>query len=204
MIPQDPETAGRADAQPDAGALAVGVVRTTWPWILGALAAVGFVLFLLWGANRPDDPALPPAAAGGTPATPADGLNFTEVARLIGETCARLLVADTPDERESGLRHREIELERLEGMLFVHEAPQTNPGFFTMAGVEEGLAVGFYGPDGARIGGHEMVPCDGTVEACPRYAAPEGWQFAIETAPGQLPEGNLGGECTPGAAPAPA
>lgn len=184
------------DDTPSAGDLAAGVVRTTWPWILAGVVAVGFVAFLLWGANSPDDPTLPEPANGNTPATPADGLAITEVFRLIGETCFHMLVADTPDERASGLRYRESELDRVDGMLFVHDSPQHDPGHFTMLGVVDPLAVGFYDGQGARVGGHEMVPCAGNVGECPRYEAPVGWQYAVESKPGGLPDGSLGGECT--------
>ncbi|HLG01135.1 MAG TPA: DUF192 domain-containing protein [Acidimicrobiia bacterium] len=199
MIPRDDPESGddRGDEAPGVADLATGVVRTSWPWILGALAAVVAAALLLWGANRPDDPSLPPVNADGPPTTPADGLNFTEVARMIGESCWRMLIADTPEERSSGLRYRESELDQVDGMLFVHEAPQEQPGFFTMAGVVEGLAVGFYDASGVRTGGHEMEPCRGNIAGCPQYDAPVGWQYAIETKPGKLPEGNLGAECTP-------
>lgn len=198
VIPRESgEGAGEVpDDVPGVADLAAGVVRTSWPWILGMLAAVAAVAFLLWGAGRPDDPSLPPVNADGPPTTPADGLNFTEVARMIGESCLRMLVADTPEERSSGLRYRESELDRVDGMLFVHDAPQEAPGFFTMAGVVDGLAVGFYDASGVRTGGHEMEPCSGTITGCPQYNAPVGWQYAIETKPGKLPDGNLGGDCS--------
>lgn len=194
MIPRPNDAAGGDDA-PGAGDLAVGVARTTWPWIVGAVALFGFVGFLLWGANRPDDPVLPPPTPEQSAGTPADGLQFAEVARLIGESCLKLLVADTPEERASGLRYRESELDRVDGMLFVHDSPQQQAGFFTMSGVVEPLEVGFYGPDGKRTGGHDMEPCSASIEECQPYEAPGGWQFAIETAPGKLPPGDLGGEC---------
>lgn len=176
--------------------MVAGFVRTTWPWLLAAVSVIGLVVFLLWGANDPDDPSLPEATPDSvTPSTPADGLAFTEVDRLVADRCLCFLVADTPEERASGLRFRESELDRVDGMLFVHDEPQTATGFFTMAGVVEPLDVGFYDADGNRIGGHSMTPCDGAITECERYEAPEGWQFAVETAPGGLPDGPLGGTC---------
>lgn len=197
MLP--PEEPGGPDDVPGAADLAVGVARTTWPWIVGAVAALAFVGFLLYGANGPDDPELPePEPGSETVATPADGLAFSEVMRLVGESCLKLLLADTPEERASGLRYRESELERVNGMLFANEAPrEAEPGFFTMAGVVAPLEVGFYSSDGRRTGGHTMEPCAGAIAECTPYAAPVGWQFAIETAPGELPAGDLGGECQP-------
>ena len=82
-------------------------------------------------------------------------------------------------------------------MLFVHDAPQATPGAFTMSQVVEPLQVGFYGADGSPMGGHEMEPCPGSIQDCPRYPVDAGWQFAVETAPGELPEGALGPECEP-------
>lgn len=196
MIPRPGEPEGDA---PRASDLAVGVARTTWPWILGGVVLLGFVGFLLWGADRPGDPELPPrsTAQEQTVTTPPDGLAFSEVARLVGETCLRFLVADTVEERASGLRFRESELDRVDGMLFAQDAPQPEPGFFTMSEVVEPLEVGFYDADGHRLGGQVMEPCPGAIQDCPRYDAPAEWQFAIETRPGELPEGDLGPECEP-------
>lgn len=195
MIPRSDEPDGDVPRSSD---LALGLARTTWAWIAGAVVLLGFVGFLLWGANRPDDPELSADDASElTPSTPADGLQFAETARLVGESCLRLLAADTTEERASGLRHRESELERVDGMLFVNEAPQLGGGNFTMSEVVAPLEVGFYGADGARLGGHVMEPCPGSIADCPLFPAPAGWQFAVETKPARLPDGDLGAECEP-------
>lgn len=191
--PRDP-----ADDAADAASVARGLGRAFRPWILGVLGGAVFLAFLLWGANRPDDPH--PLDIGERPAdasvsTPADGLDFAELARRVGEGCLELLVADTSEERQSGLRGREGELERVDGMLFVYEQP--TGGAFTMSEVVAPLEIGFYGPGGERLGGELMEPCEGSIAECPLYPAPNGFQYAIETAPGHLPEGDLGGECEP-------
>lgn len=194
MLPQPEDP---SDAPASVGDLTVGFLRAAWPWLLAGATAVGLLVFFLWGANRPDDPRLEETPAGEvTPSTPADGLDFAEVERNVGDRCLCVLVADTPEERASGLRHRESELDRVDGMLFVHDEPQTGTtGYFTMAGVVEPLDVAFYDAEGERIGGHSMTPCEGAVTDCEQYPAPDGWQFAIETAPGELPDGPLGDLC---------
>lgn len=195
---------GESDPEGDAspGDLAAGLVRTMWPWLVGVGAVVVVAAFLLWGANRPDDPKVVGADGEGgtgsrTASTPADGLEFAEIGRMIGDSCLKLLVADDSEERFSGLRGRESELERVDGMLFVGDGPSA--GGFTMSGVVEPIQLGFYDADGRRVGGHLMEPCAGNLSDCPTYPPPEGetWSFAVETAPGRLPEGDLGGECSP-------
>ena len=199
MIPRRDESEEATDV-PRTVDFLVGLMRSSWPWILSGVIALTFIAFLLWGSDQPEDPTLGPQATGSTaltPTTPADGLAFAESARLVGETCLKLLVADTPEERASGLRYRESELDRVDGMLFVLEAPQVQgAGAFTMSGVVAPLEVGFYGADLKRLGGHVMEPCAGTIADCPQYRASEGWQFGIETMPGKLPAGDLGVECT--------
>lgn len=174
------------------GDAATGILRSTWPWLLAGVALLAFVVFLVWGASRPDDPEIV------TPSTPADGLDFAEIGRQIGESCLRLLVADTEAKRVTGLRYRESELGRVDGMIFVWDEPLVGLGF-TMSGVVEPLDIGFYDPGGTKVGGHAMTPCSESLSECPGYPAPEGAQVsaAVETAPGRLPDGNLGGECEP-------
>lgn len=184
--------------------MARGLSRTLWPWLAGAGAVVVLIGVLLWGANRPDDPDLGAPAGdrdGRTEATPADGLEYEEVHRAVGDDCLLLLIADSPAERNSGLRYRESELDRVDGMLFVGDAP--SEGGFTMAGVIEPLQLAFYDADGNPVGGHDMEPCSGTVPECPRHEPEEPWSFALETAPGELPPGPLGGRCDPAASALP-
>jgi uncharacterized membrane protein (UPF0127 family) len=181
-----------ADEESHAGAgdLAVGLTRAFWPWAVFVALVLAFFGFLLWGANRPDDPAVEGGAR--TVATPDDGLAFTEERRSVGEDCLELLVADDATERASGLRHRESELQRVDGMLFVSGEPTDTP--FTMSGVVEPLQIGFYDAAGQPIGGHAMDPCPDEV-GCPSYPPEDPWSFALETAPGGLPDGPLGGSC---------
>lgn len=171
--------------------LAAGLARTLRWWLIGLAVAVGLLLLLLWGTNRPDDPEL--GEAGGPPSTPADGLQFDETQRQVGDRCLSLLVADTPAEWRAGLRGRESELERVDGMLFVSSVPAINA--FTMRGVTAPLSLGFYDANGGALGGHDMVPCPAESETCPSYDPPAPYAFVVETALGELPEGPLGGGC---------
>ncbi|HVM41189.1 MAG TPA: DUF192 domain-containing protein [Acidimicrobiia bacterium] len=187
-MPGPGETTPEGDASP--GDLAAGLLRTLWPWLLAGVAVLGFVAFLLWGSGQPDDPEFVDSR---TVPTPADGLAFSEVGRLIGDTCLKLLVADDPAERASGLRGREGELDRVDGMLFVGDAPSM--GAFTMSEVVAPIEIGFYDAEGTHLGGHDMVPCADSIQKCVTYPPPSPWSFAVETKPGELPDGNLGGEC---------
>lgn len=201
MIPRsddDSEVDGRGGA---AGPLdvVVGLARGFRTWIVVAVAVLAVMAVLLVGANRPADPRVVesggPGAPDATDGTGADGAELARTCRSVGEACLELLVAETPSEREAGLRGRESVLERVDGMLFVFEEP--TDGAFTMSEVVEPLEIGFYDADGERVGGHVMEPCAGSVQECPTYGAEAPFRFAVETAPGELPDGPLGGSCEP-------
>ncbi len=204
MIPRSDDDSGDDGRGDAAGPLdvVVGLARGFRTWIVAAVAVLAVVAVLLVGANRPADPRVVESGApgatdttGATGATGADGSGLARTCRSVGEACLELLVAETPSEREAGLRGRESVLERVDGMLFLFEEP--TDGAFTMSEVVEPLEIGFYDADGERVGGHVMEPCAGSVEECPTYGAEAPFRFAVETAPGELPDGPLGGSCEP-------
>lgn len=207
MIPRSDDDSGGDGKGGAAGPLdmVVGLARSFRTWIVVAVAVLAVVVVLLVGANRPADPEVVESGAPGatsatdatdaTDATAADGSELARTCRSVGGACLELLVAETPSEREAGLRGRESVLERVDGMLFVFDEP--TDGAFTMSEVVEPLEIGFYDADGERVGGHVMEPCAGSVEECPTYGAEAPFQFAVETAPGELPAGPLGGSCEP-------
>jgi len=118
-------------------------------------------------------------------ADPFEGL--TTLAVRVGDERLDVVVADTADERASGLRDR-TDPSPYDGMLFVQSADSENA--FTMSGVSEPLDLAFYATDGTRIGGHEMAPCpDG--RDCETYGSERPWRYALETPPGELPDGSL-------------
>ena len=185
--PDDRSTGEASPAQ-----LIAALARSYRTWLVVVAVAVLGLVWLLWGANRPADPKLGDAtgeAATITPSTPADGLAFEERLQGVGEHCLLVLVADSQAERASGLRYRETELRRVDGMLFVDTPGQT--AAFTMAGVVAPLDLGFYDEQGDPVGRHAMAPCPGSEQACPIYRPQSPWTFALETAPGRLPDGPL-------------
>jgi hypothetical protein len=53
------------------------------------------------------------------------------------------------------------------------------------------LDIGFYGADGRPVDRLRMAPCRFAEERCPLYRANGGFDYAIETLPGELPRGSL-------------
>lgn len=90
-------------------------------------------------------------------------------------------VADTPAEHQRGLMGR-TEVPRGTGMVFVFEEPVR--GAFWMYQTLVPLSI-VWVRGGRVVGVAEMVPCEGTDPAgCPRYAAPEAYDLAVETTGG--------------------
>ncbi len=128
-----------------------------------------------------------------SPTSPATVPAFAEgfgVGRIVvGGVELSVLVADTGELRGQGLR-AVTSLEPYEGMLFVFES-EDRVGF-TMADTLMALSIGFYDSNGVRVGALEMVPClDGDDSSCPVYRIDAAFRYAIETASGGLPEGDL-------------
>ncbi|HVW35347.1 MAG TPA: DUF192 domain-containing protein [Acidimicrobiia bacterium] len=156
--------------------------------LVGAGIVVLFILFLLWGANRPVNPTFADSA---TSKTTASGPTFAEKKIGVGASCLKVLVADTPEKRAEGLRNRN-DLGRDDGMVF--EFGQTmdhTKTRFTMSDVKFPLTIGFYDQSGLRVDAVDMAPCTGTDSTCPVYSSKTNFNTAIETAQGKLPDGPL-------------
>ncbi len=150
------------------------------------LAGVALVGWALVGAPRANGPA-PVAAIGSGPAqAPFAGLTEAEV--VVGDRTLRVVVADELDERVEGLRGR-VDATPYDGMLFVFPADATTG--FTMAGVPAPLDLALFDGAGRRIGDLAMEPCAGDDATCPGYLPPRPYRFALETAAGAMPPGDL-------------
>lgn len=88
-----------------------------------------------------------------------------------------VLIADTPEERQTGLRGADEIPGGGDGMLFVHETPSYVR--YVMLDVPIPLDIWFFDPEGALIGTTEMVPC--AAEPCPLYASPGEVSWVLET-----------------------
>jgi uncharacterized membrane protein (UPF0127 family) len=179
-------------AQPaPAGAVEVvtGLSKAYKTWLVGMGFVVAFVLILLWGSNRPANPTF--VAAASASSTTAPGPQFAEKKIGVGESCLRVLVADTPEKRAQGLRDRE-NIDGFDGMVF--EFGQTmnhEKTRFTMSGVKFPLTIGFYNESGLRVDATDMELCSGNDGECPSYGSKEPFNTAIETPKGKLPDGPL-------------
>jgi len=173
---------------------AVEVVTGLGKAYKGVLVAAGgivaFILILLWGANRPANPTFADTSSTGT-ATTAAGPAFADKKIGVGTSCLHVLVADTPEKRAEGLRHRD-NLPGYDGMIF--EFGQTmdhGKTRFTMSDVKFPLTIGFYDQSGLRVDATDMTPCSGSDSSCPSYGAKANFNTAIETPKGKLPDGPL-------------
>jgi uncharacterized membrane protein (UPF0127 family) len=160
-------------------------------WRLAGLGfVVVFILILLWGANRPANPTFADASSASTSST-APGAAFADKKVGVGSSCLHVLVADTPEKRAEGLRHRNT-LTGYDGMIF--EFGQTmnhEKTRFTMSDVKFPLTIGFYNESGLRVDATDMEPCSGSDSSCPSYGAKDNFNIAIETPRGKLPDGPL-------------
>lgn len=98
----------------------------------------------------------------------------------VAATRLDVLLADTPEERQTGLKGIEVIPGGADGMLFVYEIPA--PVRYVMLGVPIPLDIWFFAPNGALIGGTEMAPCP--AEPCPLYPSPAGVSWVLETTAG--------------------
>ncbi len=171
--------------EPKAGPvdLAVGVSKVFKGWIVGLAFVAVLVLVLNWGANLPDNPSF----ADETSTTVA-GATFEDGRVAVGAQCLDVQVADTPEERAQGLKHRD-NLGNYRGMVFVFDSMGTRG--FTMSEVKFPLTIGFYDEAGLRVDAQDMEPCPAGSVSCPTYTSRAPFKNALEVAKGQLPEGNL-------------
>jgi hypothetical protein len=91
-----------------------------------------------------------------------------------------VLVADSPEERQKGLKEAEVIPGGADGMLFVHETPSRVN--YVMLDVPIPLDIWFFDPDGVLIGNMEMSPCP--AEPCARYPSPGEVSWVLETVAG--------------------
>jgi uncharacterized membrane protein (UPF0127 family) len=179
-------------AQPaPAGAVEVvtGLSKAYMAWLVGLGCVAAFVLILLWGANRPANPTFVDAASASS--TTAPGPQFAEKKIGVGDSCLRVLVADTPEKRAEGLRNRD-DMGGFDGMVFEFgQAMNHEKTRFTMSGVKFPLTIGFYNESGLRVDATDMEVCSGNDGECPSYGSKEPFNTAIETPKGKLPEGPL-------------
>jgi uncharacterized membrane protein (UPF0127 family) len=159
-------------------------------WVaLALLLGLGWGVFasrIGGGRDQRTAPSLTDGLEGARPASADfDGLTSTRLA--VGELCLRLVVADQPEERSTGLRGRET-IGRYDGMLFVSETDSLTG--FTMSDVPVPLDIAWFDRRGRRVDAAEMEPCPGG-ERCPAYASGRPWRFALETLRGELPSGSL-------------
>lgn len=190
-------------AEPRAGAvdLAVGMAKAYRQFFVGLLVVAVFIAFLAYGANRPADPTFTDATAGAESTTTTSGLAFEQRKILVGDRCLNVEVADTPEKRAQGLKHRDS-LGEINGMVFLFEQPVM--AAFTMSEVRIPLTIGFYDDAGMRVDTLDMEPCaEGSSSECPRYESKSAFRNALEVERGQLPEGPLVMSC-PEPAPPPA
>lgn len=110
---------------------------------------------------------------------------FVEVA----DTRISVLVADSPEERQAGLRGADAIPGGADGMLFVYQTPAS--ATYEMLDVPISLDIWFFDPDGALIGSAEMEPCP--AEPCVLYASPGEVSWVLETPAGTygFEEGSL-------------
>jgi uncharacterized membrane protein (UPF0127 family) len=92
-------------------------------------------------------------------------------------------VADTPDERQTGLMGRE-NLSPYDGMAFVWEEPVVSS--FWMKDTLIPLSIAFWDDAGRIISILDMNPC--TVDPCPSYGPDEPFVGAVEVERGTLEE----------------
>ena len=168
-----------------------GLSRAYKTWLAGIGFVLAFILVLLWGSNRPANPTFVGANTSASTATTAGGTAFANKKVGVGAACLKVLVADTPEKRAEGLRHRSS-LDGYDGMIFEFGQTMKHEGTrFTMSDVKFPLTIGFYDQSGLRVDASDMQPCSGSDSSCPSYGSSQNFNTAIETAKGKLPDGPL-------------
>jgi uncharacterized membrane protein (UPF0127 family) len=98
----------------------------------------------------------------------------------VGDDRLDVLIADTPEERQTGLQGVEEIPGGADGMLFVYET--SSEVHYFMLGVPIALDIWFFDPEGVLIGSTEMAPCP--AEPCPTYSSPGPVSWVLETVAG--------------------
>jgi uncharacterized membrane protein (UPF0127 family) len=165
-------------------------------WGVVVLAVLGFVLFLLLGANRPADPSLRDTGlSSGSSATDPPGptttraqvTEFGEVSFRIDGTdvifgqgsvqaarCA--LLAETAQQQAKGLMGR-TDMGGYDAMIFKFASDTT--GTFYMKDTPMSLSIAWFDEAGRFVSSTDMEPC--------LYAAAGPYRYALE-----VPKGRLG------------
>jgi len=147
--------------------------------VVAVLSAVGMgIIVARWLSNDGQT-----ATPRGLPETAAVApfAGYREVRVEINDRCARVVVADTEERRQRGLRGAR-DLGLYAGMLFVQ--PGDSDIAFTMSGVSDALDIAWFAADGSRVGATRMRPCPRGGRDCPLYRSPRPYRSALETPAG--------------------
>lgn len=156
--------------------------------VVAVVSAVGMgIIVARWVSNDGQT-----ATPRGLPETAAVApfAGYREVRVEIDHRCARVVVADTEERRQRGLRGAR-DLGPYAGMLFVQ--PGDSDIAFTMSGVSDALDIAWFAADGSRVGGARMRPCPRGGRDCPLYRSPHPYRSALETPPGVTMPQHLAG-----------
>lgn len=113
-------------------------------------------------------------------ATPVDGFERADIT-VDGEVLS-VLVADTAELRNRGLRGVEALPDDIDGMLFVFEGSRS--ATFGMQDTLIPLDLWWFSDEGRLIGSVEMEPC--SSEPCTNYGSPAEVKWALETPVGMF------------------
>ena len=124
------------------------------------------------------------SVAGASSAPPAPFSSLTSAAMRVATDEHCVLVADTADERGTGLMDA-TDLGRFAGMVFLWD--EATSGEFYMFQTELPLSIAFIDAAGAVITIRDMAPCpDAEAANCPRYGAAAPYMAALEVPQGDL------------------
>jgi uncharacterized protein len=130
------------------------------------------------------------AAACGSSSDPAQGGGDTATLEIRTDAGVRSFdveVADTTDERRTGLMGRES-LAPYDGMAFLWTDPVQ--GSFWMKDTLIPLSIAFWDTDGTIVSMMDMQPC--MADPCPTYGPDAPFVGAVEVAQGELEQRGVG------------
>ena len=135
------------------------------------------VVLLLFGA----------ACSSSSDAAQASGTATLEIRTDAGVRSFDVEVADTTDERRTGLMGRET-LSPYDGMAFLWTDPVESS--FWMKDTLIPLSIAFWDADGTIVSMMDMQPC--TSDPCPTYGPDAPFVGAVEVAQGELEKNGVG------------
>ena len=156
-----------------------GATARVLVWVLAAVLAAGAVVFLVKGADRPEDPVLR-AAGGRQPVEGFGSIAFRVDTMASARRCA--LLAENNLQRARGLMGR-TDLAGYDGMLFVFDGDTTSS--FYMLNTPLPLSIAWFDASGRFVSATDMEPCL-TGRDCPLYSPAGPYRYALE-----VPRGNL-------------